>query len=59
MNREKLTLEDIEDLVEFSMRYFPFRNTQPEKQTIKQYCTELAKEMSYHRNLDKTEGIVK
>ena len=59
MNKEKLSIEELEDLMDYSMAYLPFQNelSLKPKMTIKQFCIEVAQEMSYHRNLDEIEGI--
>lgn len=58
MNREKLDLESLTDLADYSLNYSPFREEIGDnKFTIKQFGQELAKEMCYHRMLDKEQGI--
>ncbi|MFA5307711.1 MAG: hypothetical protein WC365_09740 [Candidatus Babeliales bacterium] len=59
--KEKLSLSDNKELLNYIQKYAPFQNelSVKPKMTIKQFCMELAKEMSYHRNLDKQEGIAK
>jgi hypothetical protein len=56
---EKLPLEELEGLLEYIQNYLPFKNelSLTPEMTIGEYCRELKKEMQYHRNLDKLEGI--
>jgi len=61
MANEKLSHEDLGDLASYSLKYPNFWSQllqdKGEKITIKQFCTELAKEMAYHREIDLEQGL--
>jgi hypothetical protein len=59
MNKEKLPIENLEDLAKFSLSYAPFREEigQKGKLTVRQFAYELALEMDYQRELDLEQGI--
>lgn len=56
---EKLTGEQLLDLARFCVKYPPLTSdleaTDTKILTIKQFCLSLAREMNYHRELDKIE----
>lgn len=59
LNRKKLTGKDLLELAKYCLSYPPVTNdllmTEEPILTIKQFCEHLAKEMSYHRELDELE----
>lgn len=55
--KEKLTIEDLADLVKFSLTPNAFWEGLKEKMTVKQFCSALAKEMDYHREQDIRDGV--
>ena len=61
MRKEKLSGEDLIELAQYVLDYPPFTHellaTDTPILTVKQFTLYLAKEMSYHRDLDEIEGI--
>ena len=59
LSNKKLSGEDLIELAEYCLKYIPFTNgllvMEKPILTIKQFCEDLAKEMNYHRELDKIE----